>query len=90
MRGTREIGVAMLEAQLAATRNKHKPHWRKVPLYRLMLKLLEETLELIGAVFSGDRRRSQEELGDLLWVLIMLADRLGILETPARRMEVRG
>lgn len=82
MRGEDPIVAAFFETQRAANRNGHKEHWRspEVPLYRLVLKLGEEVLELISALVRGDSEHVRAELGDVLWVLIMIVDRKGHLE----------
>lgn len=74
MRGEHAIKAAALEAQKAATRNKDKPDWRREPLRKLFDKLDEEVEEFHTAVLSGDLQRICEELGDLVWVAVMIAD----------------
>lgn len=74
MRGRAQIQAAMPEAQKAATRNGYKGDWRRTPLKTLFDKLYEELDEYYEAVLSGDPQRIREELGDVLWVAIMIAD----------------
>jgi NTP pyrophosphatase (non-canonical NTP hydrolase) len=83
VRGQAQIQQAMSEAQKAATRNGHKGDWRRLPLKALFDKLYEELDEYYEAVLSGDPQRILEELGDVIWTAIMIADHdlmLGDLE----------
>lgn len=83
MRGRAQIQVAMPEAQKAAIRNGHKGDWRRAPLKALFDKLYEEFDEYYEAVLSGNTERVREEMGDVIWTAIMIADHdlmLGDLE----------
>jgi len=74
VRGAHAIRAAAVEAQKAAVRNTGKPDWRREPLRKLFDKLDEEAQEFHEAVLSGDLERVCEELGDLVWVAVMIAD----------------
>jgi len=65
-------GIAHAEA--AADRNSHKPGWRQCPLRVLFDKLEEETREFLEALANGPRWEVFLELGDLVWVAVMIAD----------------
>lgn len=71
-RGEAEIKAAMVQAQIAADRNAHKPDFRGVPLKVLFDKLHEEIDELYIAILSGNPQRILEEGGDVLWVVVMI------------------
>jgi phosphoribosyl-ATP pyrophosphohydrolase len=87
VRGEREIKAAALEAQRAATRNGHKPDWRREPLCKLIEKLREEVDELEQAVVSGDNQRIREEAGDCIWTVTMIGDHDLIWESHEDRSE---
>lgn len=75
-----DIDTAMLAASEAASRNGHKGTWRRMPLGHLFAKLEEEAHEYALEAVSGDSERSRSELGDLVWVAIMIADHGLMLE----------
>lgn len=84
-RGKDPIVAAFFETQRAANRNGHKKHWCEVPLSRLIFKLGEELLELGWALLRRQPRASGQalaELGDVIWCLVMIADRCQVLEVP--------
>jgi len=74
VRGQQAIGAAAVEAQKAALRNAHKPDYRREPLRKLFDKLDEKAREFEQAVLSGDLEAVKSELGDLVWVAVMIAD----------------
>lgn len=74
---------ALQEALKAAMRNESKGPWRGGDRDPLYLKLEEELQEYRAEALEGHSWRSREELGDLLWTAIILADHALLLEEVA-------
>jgi NTP pyrophosphatase (non-canonical NTP hydrolase) len=74
VRGEQAIRAAADEAQKAALRNAHKPDYRRARIGDLFDLLKGEFVEFEEAVLSGDLQWIREELGDVIWCAVMIAD----------------
>lgn len=74
LRGERQLQAAFYQALKAAARNSDKGDWRRWSRWRLLIKLFEEVIEFCFAVLWGDPQRKREELGDVVWSAVMIAD----------------
>ena len=69
-------------------RNDHKPHWDTLPPSSLLVLLVVEVAELVGALAGTDRIAIRDEAADVAALAMMIADRVSDRPTLDRGRQV--